>query len=513
MAGVLNQLAGRRAAKTRAPQPASILSHRCARVNPFACKRRLFRLFCPDYDSRRKTCYNECVQHPRSVFKAGCGFANSEMEVLCCMTYGEALDYIHSTLRFGIRPGLERITALLHRLGDPQKGMRFIHVAGTNGKGSTACAIACAAQAAGLRTGLYTSPYIDDFCERMQIDRVNISHEEVASGVERLLGPVHQMAAAEGQPTEFELCTALAFDWFKRRQCDLVVLEVGLGGRFDATNVIDTPLVSVIASISLDHMKILGDTIAKIAFEKCGIIKPGGVTVSTPGQNPDALAVIMEACAQRGNTLVIPNEAGVRVLSEGAGGSEIEYKGQRLTVPLAGRHQIRNFLTAFEALEAARGWGLNVPPEAVRKGFAAVRFPARFEHLASAPDVFVDGAHNPGAAAVLCDTVHRVLAGHRLCIVMGIFADKDYPAVIGAVAPLAARFFAVTPPSPRGLPAADTARLAASHGVDAAACESLDEACRLALAAAGPGGAVLICGSLSLAGPARSLFAARRSMT
>lgn len=424
------------------------------------------------------------------------------------MTYEQALSYIHGTLKFGIRPGLSRIRTLLGLMGNPQQGLKFIHVAGTNGKGSTSCAIASALQAAGYRAGLYTSPYIEDFCERMQLDRQNIPREELAAYTARLR-PLAEQAARIGEaPTEFELCTALAMGWFAEKKCDVVVLEVGLGGRFDATNIIDTPLVSVVTSISLDHMKILGDTVEKIAYEKSGIIKPGGVTVSAPGQDPSALAVIMEACAQNENTLIIPNENSVRVLEESADGSVIEYKGQRLTVPLAGRHQHRNFITAWETLDALRAWrGLHIPPEAVEKGFASVKFPARFEKLRDRPAVYLDGAHNPGGAATVADTVRRFLTGRRVAVVMGMFVDKDYEATIGLIAPLASSFFAVAPPSPRALPARETARVAERSCKYVLACDTLEQAYRLALADAGDEGVVLVCGSLSLGGVIRPLAA------
>ncbi|MDR3644524.1 MAG: bifunctional folylpolyglutamate synthase/dihydrofolate synthase [Clostridia bacterium] len=423
------------------------------------------------------------------------------------MTYEQALEYIHSTLKFGIRPGLERIGTLLRLMGNPQEGMKFIHVAGTNGKGSTCCAIAGALEAAGYKTGLYTSPYLEDFCERMQINRRNIPHEELAEITSAVRAHADEGARCGEQPTEFELCTAIAFEFFKRNGCDAVVLEVGLGGRFDATNIIGHPLVSVITAVSLDHTLVLGDTIEKIAFEKCGIIKQGGITVSSPQQEPEALAVIMECCARRGNTLVIPNAAGIRVLEEGITGSVIDYKGRRLRIPLAGRHQHRNFVTAWEAVEVLRmRCGFMIPDEAVEKGFAAVKFPARLEKLAEKPLVLLDGAHNPAGAAVLAQTVKRFLPEKKMIVIMGIFADKDYEKTIAQIAPLAERFFAVAPPGPRALEAENTARAASRWCKSTAVCSGLDEAFERALSAAGEEGAVLICGSLSLAGAMRTII-------
>lgn len=423
------------------------------------------------------------------------------------MTYEEALSYLHATPRFGARPGLERIRALLVRMGNPERGMRFIHVAGTNGKGSTCAAIASVLTAAGYRTGLYTSPYLEDFRERMRVDGRLIPREELAELTANVRGFAEQNAR-EGLPlTEFELCTAIAFAYFRRERCDAVVLEVGLGGRFDATNVLEDSLVSVICPVSLDHTRVLGDTVEKIAFEKCGIIKRGGLVVSSPQQQDGALAVILERCAEENATLLLPNANRVRVVRESIRGSVIEYGGHTLPVPLAGRHQHGNFITAWETLEALRTRrGMAIPEEAVERGFGAVRFPARLEVLRERPLVLLDGAHNPAGAETLAGAVERFLPGKRLAVVLGIFADKDFRAVIGRIAPLAGAFFTVAPPGPRALPAEEAARVAAESCKNAAACESPAEAYRRALDFAGEDGAVVVCGSLCLAGAMRPLI-------
>ena len=229
------------------------------------------------------------------------------------MTYEEALQKINSRLRFGIKPGLERIEALCKKLGDPQKKPRFVHVAGTNGKGTTCTLIASVLTAAGYRTGLYTSPYVLDFRERFRIDGEMIPEAELIEEVKRVSPVADELEAAGDTVTEFEFITALAFDWFAQRDCDFVVLEVGLGGRFDATNIIDTPEAAAIASISLDHTAILGDTYAKIAFEKAGIIKKGGDVVLYPVQDPSVFETIESACNERGAHLHIPDEKNMQV--------------------------------------------------------------------------------------------------------------------------------------------------------------------------------------------------------
>ena len=422
------------------------------------------------------------------------------------MEYQEALDYIHHTMKFGSHPGLDCIRRLLERMGNPQDSLRFVHVAGTNGKGSTSAAIASALTKAGYKTGLYISPYIEDFCERIQMDGKPIPHAELARCVEEIRPFAEGVAAEPGarHPTEFEIITALAFRYYAQTGCDVVVLEVGLGGRFDATNVIGPPLASVITSISYDHTEILGDTLSRIAYEKSGIIKKGGLAVSSPGQDPDALAVMMEACASSDNTLTVPSLRGVRVLSEGIDGTEILYGDRRLFIPLCGRHQIANFLTAYEALRALRERrGFVIPDEAIAEGFAAVRFPARMEVLHRSPLVILDGAHNPGGAATLADSIDRYLSDRKITMILGILADKDYRTVIPLLARRAGRLLAVRPDSPRALDPAVTMEAARPVCPDVTAFDSYDKALGEAMRGLGPDGVLLIAGSLYLAGPMR----------
>lgn len=431
------------------------------------------------------------------------------------MDYQEALDYIHGTLRFGSRPGLGCIRELLGRMGNPQNGLRFVHVAGTNGKGSICAATASVLRRAGYRTGLYLSPYVEDFCERIQVDGEPIPHGELA----RLTGEIRPLAEEGGpagdggadagrrHPTEFELITAVALRYFRQQRCDVVVLEVGLGGRLDATNVIATPLVSVIASISYDHTRILGGTLAAIAGEKSGIIKPGGFTVTSPGQDPEALSVIMEHCARVGNPLIIPNPAGARLLAEGIDGTRLVYRGTRLFIPLCGRHQIANFLTAYETLDVLRAHrGFSIPEETLTRGFAAVKFPARMEILHRKPLVILDGAHNPAGAAALADSIDRYLAGRPLTMIAGVLRDKDYRRILPQLARRAARFIAVRPDSPRALPPEETCREAAAFCSAAVWYEDYGEALRDALVHTPPTGVMVVCGSLYLAGPMRRII-------
>ena len=319
------------------------------------------------------------------------------------MTYQEAVSYIHARKRFNGPPTLDRMRRLMALLGDPQERLRIVHIAGTNGKGSTAVMTAAILSAAGLRTGLTVSPFITDFCERIQIDGAPIAHEALAREMTRIAPLAEQV----GGMTESELITAAAYSYFADSGCSAVVAEVGLGGRFDATNVISRPLVSVITRIGLDHTDVLGSTLGEIAFEKCGIIKPGVPVVTCGKQDPDALAVIMEECAKRGCTLISGNPGAVREVRSGLDGTDFIYQGMRLHLPLIGNHQITNAVTAItaagQALPALLG---RLPDErTIAKALAGVHVPARFEIVQRNPLVIIDGAHNPQAAGALADAL------------------------------------------------------------------------------------------------------------
>jgi len=423
------------------------------------------------------------------------------------MTYTQALQHIHSLHRFGIRPGLERIGALCAALGNPQERLRCVHVAGTNGKGSACAMLAEIAMAAGLKTGLYTSPYVIDFRERMQIGGEMIPKEDLCRWTQVLKG----IAETLPEPaTEFEFVTALAFAWFAEQGCDLVVLEVGMGGRWDATNVIATPLCGVIMKIAMDHTQVLGDTLAKIAAEKCGIVKPGRPVVSTCGQDAGALMVIKETCESRGSPLVIAQGAECEILASSLAGSECVLAGLPVRVPLLGRHMCQN---ALAAVKAARLLGF--PDKAIQAGIARVKMPARLELLSARPPVLLDGGHNPDGARALAAALGEYCPGTRFCVVCGMMADKDVPEFLRILRPRTGRFIACAPGSPRALPAealAGYARQAGYENVTAAA--SPQEALRLADSpfhpkepAGSSGTPLLICGSFYLAGEARAYCA------
>ena len=421
------------------------------------------------------------------------------------MTYQEAVSYIHARKRFNGPPTLDRMRRLMALLGDPQERLRIVHIAGTNGKGSTAVMTAAILSAAGLRTGLTVSPFITDFCERIQIDGAPIAHEALAREMTRIAPLAEQV----GGMTEFELITAAAYSYFADSGCSAVVAEVGLGGRFDATNVISRPLVSVITRIGLDHTDVLGSTPGEIAFEKCGIIKPGVPVVTCGKQDPDALAVIMEECAKRGCTLISGNPGAVREVQSGLDGTDFIYQGMRLHLPLIGNHQITNAVTAItaagQALPALLG---RLPDErTIAKALAGVHVPARFEIVQRNPLVIIDGAHNSQAAGALADAL-TLLGDQPVTGVIGVLADKDSTGLLRALAPRLARVLCVTPESPRALGAHELAVRADAVGLRASAAHSIDEALELAQAvASAQGGAIVVCGSLLFASQVRARFA------
>ena len=317
------------------------------------------------------------------------------------MTIEEARALIRGVEWRGSRPGLSRVRELLHRIGDPQDTLQFVHIAGTNGKGSTAAMLAAVLQAAGYTTGLFTSPFLEQFAERMQVNGQPIPDAELAAACETLQPCI---AAMDDQPTEFELVTAAAMLWFQRRGCDIVVLEVGLGGRLDATNVIGAPACAVITNIGLDHTEILGDTLAQIAREKAGILKPGTRAVSYP-QMPEVRAVLHEVCAQHGIPLTEADADAIEPLHDSIDGQTFSYRGAVYDLPLLGRHQLRNAAVALETVAALRARGWRIPDAAVHAGLAQVRWPARFEVLRRAPWFVLDGGHNPQCAQTVADNL------------------------------------------------------------------------------------------------------------
>jgi len=416
------------------------------------------------------------------------------------MTPQEAISYIEDYGWSSSRLGLDRTRLLLERLGDPQKQLKFIHVAGSNGKGSTCAMLASVLREAGYRTGLYTSPYIQTFYERMQVNGENIPGALLAE----LTAQVQPVAdAMEDHPSQFELVTAIAMLYFKHMNCDIVVLEVGLGGRLDSTNIIDPPEVSVITNIGLEHTEFLGDTLEKIAAEKAAIIKPGCAAVCY--DNVSAVVdVVRSVCAAADVPLTLVDFSGLSSLEHDLHGQNFLWQEQAYHIPLLGPHQLCNAAVVLSTVDAlrARGWG--VSDDAVRQGLAAVCWPARFEILSHEPLFILDGGHNPQCAQALADILKSYLPGQKVTFLTGVLADKDYRSMLESVLPFAAEFICITPDNPRALEADALAGLIRQeYGLPAAVCDHIDDALTASLET---GRTVVAFGYLYTAGAIRTEF-------
>ena len=406
------------------------------------------------------------------------------------------------------RLGLSRMVDLLERLGRPQDDLRFVHVAGTNGKGSVCAYLASVLQAAGYKVGLFTSPFILCFEERIRVNGENIRAEELARAVEAVRPAAEAVEADTGDhPTEFELMAAVAFEHFRAVGCDIVVLEVGLGGRLDATNVIDASEASVICRIGLDHTDLLGDTVAAIAGEKAGVVKPGCPVASWP-QEREAMAIIEAVAAERGCELVVPDfsQLAVEPLA-GAALRRFSWQGQEFETRLLGSYQPFNAALALETVRVLRGRGWDIPEEAEVAGIASARWPGRFEMVAASPLTIVDGGHNPQGAEALAASLADLLGEEgrgSVDFALGVLADKDYPAMVRAVAPWARSFSVYAPTSPRALSADELAACVRevlgeegrADDVPVRVCAEAAEALRAARAAAGSQGVAVAFGTL-----------------
>ena len=417
------------------------------------------------------------------------------------MTYAEAVAYIENFTWSKSRLGLERTRALLRALGDPQKRLRFIHVAGSNGKGSTCAMLERILRAAGYRTGLYISPYIQEFCERIQLAGESIPHDRLAAVTERVAAAADAM---DDHPSQFELVTAIGMAYFAEEGVDIVVLEVGMGGALDSTNVIDAPEAAVLTNIGLEHTEYLGDTLAAIAETKAGIVKPGCACVCYDGA-PEAAGVIRRVCAERGVPLTIADFAQLVPLESSLDGQRFAYRGAEYDLALLGRHQLCNAAVVLETVSVLRGRGWDIGGDAVREGLRDVRWPARLEVLGREPLFLLDGGHNPQCAEALAASLRELLPDGKAVFLMGVLADKDYPGIVDILAPLAAEFLCLTPVSERALPAADLAAFLTARGLTACAFDDIPAGVEAALDAGGP---VIAFGSLYLAGAVRTEFPA-----
>ncbi|MBP3623062.1 MAG: bifunctional folylpolyglutamate synthase/dihydrofolate synthase [Oscillospiraceae bacterium] len=418
------------------------------------------------------------------------------------MDYKEALEYINGVSWLGTKPGLTRVTALLEKLGRPQDALKFIHIAGTNGKGSCAAMLSSVMKCCGYRTGLFTSPYLARFNERMQVNGKPIGDEALAEVV-ALVKPAAD--AMEDHPTEFEMMTAAAFLWFQQEKCDIVVLETGLGGRLDATNVIAAPEAAVIMNIGLDHTQILGDTVEKIAAEKAGIIKPGCDCVLYR-QQESVMDVVRERCAALGASLRIADFDQIRSEFDSLYGQSFAYKGELYALPLLGKHQLKNAATALEVVEVLRSKGWRLEQSDVEHGIYAVSWPGRFELIHDEPLFVVDGGHNPQCAGTVVDNLMNYFSGNHRVMLVGMLADKDVDGTLAILDRAADEYVCTTPESERALPAEELARKLEKYGKRITVCPAIPDAVGAACDAAGDAGMVCAVGSLYSVGAIRACF-------
>lgn len=405
------------------------------------------------------------------------------------MNYIQSVEYIHSLLAFGIKPGLERIEMLLESLGNPQNKIKTVHIAGTNGKGSTSTMIANMLTADGHKTGLFTSPYVIDFCERIKIDGENIQKDLLARCVTAVREKIEELNKKGIIITEFEAITAAAFLCFYESGCDYAVIEVGLGGRFDATNVLKSPEAVLITSISLDHTAILGDTISKIAFEKCGIIKNGSKVITSANQKAEALCVIENTVREKGGELKVTNPHKTEIVSDNIFGTEFMYDNEKYKTCLTGNHQLEN---AVNAIETARL--LNISDSAIKKGIENTRMLARMEIIGENPLIIRDGGHNEGCAEALRDFILKYKL-QNIIMLTGLMADKDVEGYIKRIAPLCKSVVTVTPSNPRALNGSELSKIAEKYCKDTKAIDNPRKGYEYILSSAQHDDTVLICGS------------------
>ena len=418
------------------------------------------------------------------------------------MDYKEALAYINGVEFFGSKPGLTRIRELLERLGDPQKKLRFIHIAGTNGKGSCAAMTASILKAAGYKTGLYTSPYLYRFNERMQINGRQIEDDALAEIVSRVRPAAEAMA---DHPTEFELMTAAALLWYAQEKCDVVVLEVGLGGRFDATNIIGAPEAAVIMNIGLDHTAVLGDTLEQIAFEKAGILKPGTDAVLFE-QGEEATGVVRRRCEELGVPLHIADFSQLVSEFDSLYGQSFTYRGQPYALPLLGAHQLKNAAVVLELVEVLREKGWKLEQGDVEHGLYAVSWPGRFELVSDEPYFVVDGGHNPQCAETVRDNLLHYFPDKRRILLLGVLRDKDYPGLTAILDAAADEYVCITPASARALPAEELAEHLKRYGKPVTVCGSIRDGVTEALRRSDGDSVVCAVGSLYSVGEIRACF-------
>ncbi len=424
-------------------------------------------------------------------------------------TADEAIAYIHSVFWKGSVPGLSRTNTLLEKMHNPHKDLKYVHIAGTNGKGSTAAMTASILQKAGYTVGLYTSPYIYTFHERMQVNGEMITDRELID-ITRYVKPLAD--SMTDSPTEFELVSCIAFEFFKRRNCDIVVLEVGMGGALDSTNVIPCPEVAVITNIGLDHTDVLGNTLEEIAMNKAGIIKEGGNAVIYRGE-PSVEAVFTQVCQEKNVTLRKADFAGLQLKSHDLFQQVFDCGDYRdIHLPLLGNHQLHNAAVVLAVAETLIENGWNISRQNIYDGIRDVSWPGRFDIVSRDPLFIIDGGHNPQCLEALVKNIQDYLSDRQIIALTGVLADKDYGDMYRPVMPYIQQFVCVTPPNPRRLPAQELAQHLQKAGATAIACEDIRSGVRKAIELCGDNGAVLCFGSLYTIGDIRNALIQEKSL-
>ena len=418
------------------------------------------------------------------------------------MNYQESREYIDKITReIPSVLGLDHMRELMKRLGNPQDDLKYVHIAGTNGKGSVIAFLYSVLSGAGYRIGRYVSPTLYSYRGRMEVSGSRISREDFAAYITQVSDVIAAMTKdGYPHPTAFEIETAVAFLFFKKENCDLVLLEVGMGGNLDATNIIKNTLLAVLVSISMDHMSFLGNTLAQIAEKKAGIIKDG-CRVVTAGQKPEAMQVIERISREHGAKCTIADDSEAEVLKESCLGQTIRYRGEAYEIPLAGVYQKENAVVALNALKVLDDLGFSTAAEQKKEGLRTVNWNGRFTVICKKPLFVVDGAHNPAAADMMAASIEHYFKGKRIIYIMGVFADKDYRSVIQKTAHFADRILTIqTPDNIRALPAGELAKTVSEYNPNVQAMDTIKDAVEEAFSLAGEQDVIIAFGSLSFIG-------------
>lgn len=420
------------------------------------------------------------------------------------MNYSEARQYLTEVTKYGSVPGLDSIRELMRRLGNPQDKLKFIHIAGTNGKGSVLAYLSTILKKAGYRTGRYVSPTLFSYRERIQVDGDMIGREDLARLTEIVRDASEDMERdGLAHPTSFETETAVAWLYFVEKNCDIVVLETGMGGKLDATNIVRTTVLEILTPVSMDHMEFLGDTLAAIAGQKAGIIKPHTTVVSAP-QEADAMEVIEKTCREKECTLHTVDQGCLSDVVYGWDRQKLSYRNWKdVEISLAGRYQIQNAMTALEAVNALRELEYKIADSDVYEGMRETVWRGRFTVIRKNPAVILDGAHNPAAARELKASLEQYFSGRTLRYIFGMFRDKDHEKVIELTAPLAEHIITVeTPDNVRATPAETLKKEVAEVNPSVEAAKGIADAVEKTFSQASPEDVIVIFGSLSFLGEA-----------